>query len=59
MVKVLTAGRKLLVAYLLRQFDRNSIRRRLRDALALRSRDRNMSEVELGRMHALVEAEAL
>lgn len=56
---VVAAGRGLLVRSLLRHFDRDAIRRKLRLALELRSRDRNMSSTELARMQRLVEKEAL
>ncbi len=53
------AGRGLLVGRLLSHFDRDAIRRQLRLALANRSKDRNMTSVELARMNALIEKEAL
>jgi aminoglycoside phosphotransferase (APT) family kinase protein len=54
---VVSLGRRLLVRSLLGHFDKNAIRRKLRVALTYRSRDRNMSEVELGRMQTLIEKE--
>jgi aminoglycoside phosphotransferase (APT) family kinase protein len=48
-------GRKAFVRSLLRHFDRDAVARALPLAFAGRSRDRNMSEAELGRMKRLVE----
>jgi aminoglycoside phosphotransferase (APT) family kinase protein len=48
-------GRALFVRALLGHFDKDRIRRRLRVAHELRSRDRNMSAEELGRMARLLE----
>ncbi len=56
---VAQAGRGLLTARILRRFDRDAIRRKLRLARAQRSTDRNMRAAELGRMRALVEKEAI
>jgi aminoglycoside phosphotransferase (APT) family kinase protein len=47
--------RKAFVRSLLRHFDRDAIAKKLPTAFALRSRDRNMSESELGKMKRLVE----
>jgi aminoglycoside phosphotransferase (APT) family kinase protein len=52
-------GRKLYVRGLLSHFDRDAVRARLRVAYEFRSRDRNMSEVELERMRRLVDRFAI
>ena len=49
------AGRKLFVRALLSHFDRDAVAAKLQVAYENRSRDRNMSETELGRMRKLVE----
>jgi aminoglycoside phosphotransferase (APT) family kinase protein len=48
-------GRGLFLRAILRRFDRRAIATKLAAAYANRSRDRNMSEAELGRMRDLIE----
>jgi aminoglycoside phosphotransferase (APT) family kinase protein len=56
---IVAVGRGLLVGRILARFDRDAVRQKLRLAVALRSKDRNMSEAEKERMNALVDREAL
>ncbi len=56
---IASIGRRLYVQRLLSQFDRDAVRARLRVAYEFRSRDRNMSEIELERMRRLVERFAI
>jgi aminoglycoside phosphotransferase (APT) family kinase protein len=53
------AGRRIFVNALIGHFDRSALRAKLPRALEGRSRDRNMSEAELGRMRRLVERYAI
>jgi aminoglycoside phosphotransferase (APT) family kinase protein len=52
---LLGLGRRLFVRQLLSHFDKGAVSAKLRIACEFRSRDRNMSEAEVGRMRQLVE----
>ena len=56
---VVEAGRGLFISQILKHFDRDAIRRKLRVAHANRSRDRNMSDAEQRRMQQMVDRLAL
>jgi aminoglycoside phosphotransferase (APT) family kinase protein len=56
---VVAAGRGLLVGGILKHFDRDAVRHKLRLAFDQRSNDRNMSEIEKARMMRLIERHTL